>query len=220
MSDKKVTSKRKRSRPLEPKKAIKNPMFIIVLIVIFLVIISAVYYIFIMNDEEQDNPIAVIDTTMGSIKVELFENEAPKTCENFIKLVNNDFYEGLVFHRIANLIPSEPNTHVIQGGGFYSDGINKPSPYGSIDLEINKELRHVDGAIAMARTTDPNSATSQFYICDGTHSFLDDDYAVFGIVIDGIDVVSNIANVQTTTKNGMQNWPVNNIIINSISIEN
>ena len=82
------------------------------------------------------------------------------------------------------------------------------------------EVRHVDGTIAMARTNDPNSATSQFYICDGPQSFLDDNYAAFGVVIDGIEIVRDIASVSTTTKNGMNNWPVKDITINSIVLEN
>ena len=71
----------------------------------------------------------------------------------------------------------------------------------------------------MARTSDPNSATSQFYICDGAQSFLDDNYAAFGVVIDGMDVVRDIASVSTTTKNGMNDWPVEDVTIDSITIE-
>lgn len=167
-----------------------------------------------------ENPISLIDTTMGMIVVELYEDKVPNTVENFIKLANDGFYTDLVFHRVANLIQTEPDTHVIQGGGFDIDGVQKESPYGTIDLEINETVRHVDGAIAMARTPDPNSATSQFYICDGVHEFLNDDYAAFGVVIEGIDVVRSIANVDTTTKFGMQNWPEDDVIINSITIEN
>ena len=72
----------------------------------------------------------------------------------------------------------------------------------------------------MARAGDPNSATSQFFICDGPQSYLDDQYSVFGVVIEGIDIVRSIASVETTTKNGLDDWPVNEIIINSITIEN
>jgi len=172
------------------------------------------------NNATGGNRIAVIDTSMGIIKVELYEDKVSITTENFIKLANDGFYSELVFHRVANLIPTESDTHVIQGGGFYADGTHKDSPYGTIDLEIHPDVRHVDGAIAMARTTDPNSATSQFYICDGVHEFLDDNYAAFGVVIEGMDIVRSIATVDTTTKYGMQNWPVEDVIINSITIEN
>ena len=160
------------------------------------------------------NPIAVIDTSMGAIKVELYQDLVPNTVENFIKLANDGFYDGLVFHRVID-------DFMIQGGGFETDGSKKESPYGTIDLEINEEVRHVDGAIAMARTSDPNSATSQFYICDGSQSFLDDQYAAFGVTIEGIDVVREIAALDpehTTTKYGMQNWPEDDVIINSIII--
>jgi len=162
-----------------------------------------------------DNSIAVIDTSMGTIKVELYEDKVPNTCENFINYANDGFYDGLVFHRVID-------DFMIQGGGFYPNGTKKDTN-DPINLEINEEVRHVDGAIAMARTNDPNSATSQFYICDGPQSFLDDNYAAFGKVIEGIDVVRAIALLdpeKTTTKYGMQNWPIDDVIINSITIEN
>ena len=157
--------------------------------------------------------VAVIDTSMGTIKVELFKDKVLNTCENFIKLANDGCYNGLVFHRVID-------NFMIQGGGFTADGTPKESLYGPIYLEINPEVRHVDGAIAMARTSDPSSATSQFYICDGAQSSLDDNYAVFGVTIEGIDVVRAIASVSTTTKNGMSDWPVDDVTINSIAIEN
>ncbi|MCK4347182.1 MAG: peptidylprolyl isomerase [Thermoplasmatales archaeon] len=160
-----------------------------------------------------ENPIALIDTNRGTIVIELYGDKVPNTCENFINLANDGFYDGLVFHRVID-------DFMIQGGGFTSDGTKKESPYGTIDLEINPEVRHVDGAIAMARTNDPNSATSQFYICDGAQSFLDDNYAAFGVVIDGMDVLGDIASVSTTTKYSMDNWPVDDVTINSITIEN
>jgi cyclophilin family peptidyl-prolyl cis-trans isomerase len=159
------------------------------------------------------NPIALIDTTKGTIVVELFEDKVPNTVENFINLANMGFYNGLVFHRAID-------DFVIQGGGSRADGTQKDSPFGTINLEINPEVRHVDGAISMARTTDPNSATSQFYICDGAQTGLDDNYAAFGVTIEGIDVVRAIASVGTTTKYGMEDWPIEDIIINSIKIEN
>ncbi len=169
-----------------------------------------------------DNSIAVIDTSMGIIKVELYENKVPNTCENFIKLADDGFYENLVFHRVIK-------SFMIQGGGFYANGTRKESPYGTIDLEIHPDVHHVDGAIAMARTNDPNSATSQFFIDHGSQPQLEpggvdpNGYAVFGVVIDGIEVVRAIASLdpeQTTTKYGMQNWPIDDVIINSITIEN
>jgi len=164
------------------------------------------------NNEHLDNPIAIIDTSMGTIKVELFKDKVPNTVANFISYANDGYYEGLVFHRVVD-------DFMIQGGGFNQDG-SKKDTNDPINLEIHDDVRHVDGAIAMARTNDPNSATSQFYICDGAQSFLDDNYATFGVTIEGIDIVRDIALVGITTKNGMQNWPVEDVIINSITIEN
>jgi cyclophilin family peptidyl-prolyl cis-trans isomerase len=159
------------------------------------------------------NPYAIIETSMGTIKIELFKDLVPNTVDNFLDLSNISFYDGLVFHRVID-------DFVIQGGGHYPNGTRKISPFGPIDLEINPKARHVDGAIGMARTSDPNSATSQFYICDGPQHFLDDNYAVFGKVTKGtMSVVRDIAEVETTTKYGMQDWPVEDIIINSVVIK-
>lgn len=222
MSVKGINSNRKRSRPVKKKSPFeKKEAKIGVLLIVIIAIIAGVAIYINMNAEEEENPIAVIDTSMGTFKVELYQDQMSKTCENFIKLANDGFYSGLVFHRVANLIPNEPETHIIQSGGFTADGTHKESPYGSIDLETSSDAQHVDGAISMARLgNDINSATSQFFICDGEQSFLNDDYAAFGVVIEGMDVVRSIANIETTTKNSMGNWPIDDVIINSIIIEN
>jgi cyclophilin family peptidyl-prolyl cis-trans isomerase len=107
---------------------------------------------------------------------------------------------------------------MIQGGGFYPDGTKKETN-DPINLEIHPDVRHVDGAIAMARTNDPNSATSQFYICDGAQDLLNDNYAAFGVTIEGIEVVQEIASVETTNYIGFDDWPVENITINSVTIQ-
>ncbi|VVB59282.1 Cyclophilin type peptidyl-prolyl cis-trans isomerase/CLD [uncultured archaeon] len=165
------------------------------------------------------NSIAVMNTTMGTIIVELYEDKMPITSANFIKLANDGFYNGLVFHRVID-------DFVIQGGGYYPNGTQKISPYGPIDLEINPDVHFLDGTIGMARTSDPNSATSQFFIDDGAQPHLDynssnpnpNGYAAFGRVVVGIDVVRAIAAVDTKTKYFMRDWPVNDIIIDSIII--
>jgi cyclophilin family peptidyl-prolyl cis-trans isomerase len=166
------------------------------------------------------NSIAVMDTTMGTIIVELYEDKMPITTANFIKLANDGFYNGLVFHRVID-------DFMIQGGGYYPNGTQKISPYGPIDLEINPDVHHLDGTIGMARTSDPDSATSQFFIDDGAQPHLEynssdpnpNGYAAFGRVVVGIDVVRAIAAVDTMTKYFfMKNWPVNDVIINSITI--
>lgn len=154
--------------------------------------------------QNQNQPVAgdtvVIETSKGTITVKLRPDAAPKTVQNFIGLVNKKFYDRLVFHRV------EPG-FVIQGGDPKGDGSGGSDA--SIPLEIKCKdgtmhegatapsscepiLKHTDGAIAMARTNDPNSATSQFYVTLGAQQFLDRKYAVFGYVTEGMDVVRAI----------------------------
>ena len=220
MSPKKRGSSRRRSRPVAPKKTNLNVKTILILAIIAIIIIISAVFLFIGNNSDGNNngvidgnPIAVINTDKGTIRVELFQDKVPKTCTNFIDYVKDGFYDGLVFHRVID-------NFMIQGGGFYPNGTKKGTN-DPIDLEINEEVRHVDGAIAMARTNDPNSATSQFYICDGVQDFLDDNYAAFGKVIEGIDVVRAIAEADKEAKYpGHTDWPIDDVIINSITIEN
>jgi peptidyl-prolyl cis-trans isomerase B (cyclophilin B) len=226
-----------------PRKRVGNPpqklqksslKWVYVALILIVVVIAAVAFVFLQNsssntqnnnESSTPNPIAIIDTTMGVIKVELYVDKAPITTTNFINLVNDGFYSDLVFHRVANLNSSAPSTHIIQGGGFYANGTYKQSPYGAITLETKSDLLHDDGAIAMARTSDPNSATSQFYICDGPQHFLDGSYAVFGKVTDAASmaVVREIGNVQTGTRTvqgqSMSDWPINDVVINSITLQ-
>ncbi len=164
------------------------------------------------------NSLAVMNTTLGTIILEVYEDKMPNTSANFIRLANDGFYNGLVFHRVID-------DFVIQGGGYYPNGTEKISPYGPIDLEINPEVHHLDGTIGMARTSDPDSATSQFFIDDGAQRFLEpggsdpNGYAAFGRVVIGIDVVQTIAAVNTMTKYGnMDDWPIDDVIIESITI--
>ncbi|HYP27745.1 MAG TPA: peptidylprolyl isomerase [Blastocatellia bacterium] len=134
---------------------------------------------------------AIIETDKGTVTVELFEDEAPITAGNFIDLVEKGFYDGLKFHRY------EPG-FVIQGGdprGNGTGGYTDPSTGRErrIQLEVSPELKHGDaGAVAMARSSDPNSASCQFYITLGPAAFLDMNYAVFGRVTDGLDVVKQL----------------------------
>jgi len=161
-------------------------------------------------------PIATVDTSKGTIMLELYNDKLPNTCENFIKLANDGFYDGLIFHRIDK-------GFMIQGGLQTPDGTTKTSPYGPIYLETNNEVKHVDGAISMARTTDPNSATSQFFICDGAQPSLDGSYAAFGKTIVGISVVRDIAddpNNGSFEPSPGGGKPYTDIIINSITISN
>ncbi|MCX9012628.1 MAG: peptidylprolyl isomerase [Candidatus Methanoperedens sp.] len=129
------------------------------------------------------NRTAILETVKGKIKFELFENEAPITTKNFIDLTNKGFYNGLTFHRV------EPG-FVIQGGDPKGNGTGGSGK--TIPLEIAPSLTHKKGAVGMARSQDPNSASSQFYICLEDAKFLDKNYAVFGQVIEGQDVASKI----------------------------
>lgn len=146
------------------------------------------------------------------IKFELYESEVPNTCNNFKKYANDGFYAGTIFHRVID-------GFMIQGGGFTQGMNQKSTTYAPINLEISPSLRHEDGSVAMARTNDPNSATSQFYICDGPQPSLDDNYAVFGKVVQGMSVVREISAVATETlPSGQADVPVSDVIIQSVTI--
>lgn len=134
-------------------------------------------------EQSVKNRVATIVTDRGTIKFELYENDAPITTKNFIELAQKGFYDGLTFHRV------EPG-FVIQGGDPKGDGTGGSEK--TIPLEINPNLTHKKGAVGMARSQDPDSASSQFYICLGDAKFLDGKYAVFGQVIEGQDVAEKI----------------------------
>lgn len=150
-------------------------------------------------------PHVIIVTSQGEIEVELSPDKAPRTVANFLQLVESGFYSGTIFHRVVD-------DFVIQGGGFTAQAQSKPSPLGNIPLEIHPELTHVDGALAMARTSDPNSAAAQFYICDGAQPMLNDavqqrqggrGYAVFGKTVRGMEVVRKIAALRPVNRGGV-----------------
>jgi len=126
---------------------------------------------------------------MGDMVVMLDGVNAPISVANFIHYVEADFYAGTIFHRVLD-------GFVIQGGGYTADLQEKPTEP-PIPLEVVPGLTHIDGAIAMARTMEPDSATSQFYICDGPQHGLDGDYAVFGVLVEGFDVRDAISAVAT-----------------------
>jgi peptidyl-prolyl cis-trans isomerase B (cyclophilin B) len=133
---------------------------------------------------QNENRTAVIETDKGVIKFTLHEDLAPITTANFIELVQRNFYDGLKFHRV------EPN-FVIQGGCPHGTGMGGSGK--NIPLEVSANLKHGDaGAVAMARASDPNSASSQFYITLAPTPFLDMNYAVFGRVIEGMEVAQQI----------------------------
>ena len=135
----------------------------------------------------EKNPVVVMETSLGTIELELYWKETPKTAENLLRLVNSKFYDGLTFHRIV------PN-FVIQGGDPLGDGTGGPGYMIPFEQATTKHLR---GSLGMARSQDPNSAGSQFYICLKDIPHLDGNYVVFGKVIKGMDVVDKIAQVPT-----------------------
>tara|TARA_B110000858_G_scaffold162625_1_gene187781 strand:+ start:2754 stop:3263 length:510 start_codon:yes stop_codon:yes gene_type:complete len=163
----------------------------------------------------QDNPIVVIETNKGIIKIELWADKAPISVENFLRYTDNNYFDGLVFHRV---IPG----FMIQGGGFSPDMVQK-STYDSIKNEASATVPNNRGTLAMARTNAVHSATSQFFInlVDNSNLNHTDEtsrgfgYAVFGKVIEGMDVVDVVAQVETGTTRGYQNVPTEPVIITS-----
>ncbi|MDG1837854.1 MAG: peptidylprolyl isomerase [Phycisphaerales bacterium] len=134
-------------------------------------------------------PTATIETTAGTLTLELWDDVAPKHVENFQKLARDGFYDGVSFHRIIK-------NFMIQGG--CPDGTGSGGPGWTIDAEFN-DREHHEGVLSMARTADPNSAGSQFFICLGRDhcQHLDGSYTAFGKITDGIDVVRTIGSVET-----------------------
>lgn len=165
------------------------------------------------NVETPENtPIATIEVKdFGTIKAELYPNIAPNTVNNFISLANNGFYNNLTFHRIIK-------GFMIQGGDPKGDGTGGPGY--SIKGEfknngVNNPLKHTKGVLSMARSNKPDSAGSQFFIVSGKADHLDGDYAAFGKVISGLDVVEKIESVKT----GKNDKPETPVVIESISVE-
>lgn len=167
----------------------------------------------------QDNPVIVIDTTLGAIKIELRPDLTPITVENFLRYIENDYFDGLVFHRIIR-------GFMIQGGGFTPDMVQK-STYDAIKNEANLGISNERGTIAMARTNVVDSATSQFFINlvnNGRLDFQNESpqgwgYTAFGNVIEGMDIVDVIATIPTGASRGYQDVPLEPVLINSVSLE-
>ncbi len=168
---------------------------------------------------ENNMPIATISTSAGEIIIELDKENAPISVDNFISLANSGYYTNTIFHRIIE-------GFMVQGGGLDADMQNKPSESAAIKSEANNGLKNDRGTIAMARTMDPHSATSQFFINHADNDFLNFSsettqgwgYAVFGKVIEGMEVVDSIALSPTMVVSGYQDAPANPVTINSVSI--
>ena len=158
----------------------------------------------------------VMTTNQGEIRIELDHAKAPKTCENFEQYVRDGFFDGTIFHRVI------PN-FMIQGGG-YTPEMQRKDTLDPIQNEADNGLKNKRGTIAMARTGNPHSATAQFFINVSNNKFLDHPgqdgwgYCVFGKVVSGMDVVNKIKGVDTTSRAGHQDVPVEDIVIEKAEI--
>jgi cyclophilin family peptidyl-prolyl cis-trans isomerase len=167
----------------------------------------------------ENNPVVLMSTNMGDIRIELDAGKAPITTKNFLDYVSGGHYDGLIFHRV---IPG----FMIQGGGMDS-GMNEKQHGAPIKNEAANGLKNNTGTIAMARTNVVDSATSQFFINVKNNDFLNHrstapvefGYAVFGRVIEGMDVVHSIEKVRTGNRGGHQDVPVEAVVINKAQIE-
>jgi len=159
-----------------------------------------------------------ISTTMGNIQLELDKKKAPKTIENFKAYIDSGHYEGTIFHRVIE-------DFMIQGGGLDTD-MNTKTTMDSIENEADNGLSNLEGTVAMARTVEPHSASSQFFINTTDNAFLDHrsktedgwGYCVFGKVVDGMDIIEKIEEISTTSRSGYQDVPEEVILIETIKI--
>ena len=157
-------------------------------------------------------------TTLGNIEIELYDQKAPVSAKNFENYIKSNFYNGTIFHRV---IPG----FMIQGGGLESNMKEKPTA-APIKNEASNGLSNTRGTLAMARTSNPNSATSQFFINVADNAFLDYTsptpqgwgYAVFGRVVEGMDIVDVIAKQKTGNRSGHADVPTNNVVIESMAV--
>ncbi len=164
------------------------------------------------------NPKVLIETSKGNITVELDAEKAPKTVENFLGYVTDGFYKDTIFHRVIA-------GFMVQGGGMNAD-LSEKTVKASIKNEANNGLKNTRGTIAMARTPDPDSASSQFFINVVDNDFLNFrsetpqgwGYAVFGKVTEGMDVVDAIAAVKTGEKNGVPDVPVDAVVMKNVTV--
>ena len=161
-----------------------------------------------------ENPQIILETSSGKIILELYPARAPETVKNFIAYIDSEFYDATVFHRVIS-------NFMIQGGGLTADMKPKTTQM-PIKNEADNGLNNERGTIAMARTADPDSATAQFFINTVNNEFLNHKskdskgwgYAVFGRVVEGMDVVDAIASVKTGTRSAYRDVPIESVVIN------
>jgi len=199
-------------------------------IAVLIIIVTAVASIFFLSPigqkdqtdyypEEDQMSLVTISTSAGDIHLELDADNAPITVANFLKLAEDGYYSGTIFHRIID-------GFMVQGGGLDENMTPKPTNTDPILNEANNGLKNDRGSIAMARTMDPHSATGQFFINHKDNDFLNHTaetsqgwgYAVFGSVIDGMDVVDQIALTTTSTVGGYADAPLEPTVINSVTV--
>ena len=168
------------------------------------------------DEAAEGNPKVTMHTSKGDIRIELYRDQAPVTVENFLQYARDGFYDGTIFHRVISHF-------MIQGGGFTADGERKQTRE-PIENEADNGMKNLRGTVAMARTNDPHSATAQFFINvelnpnldhKGTANSRDWGYAVFGHVIEGMEVVDDIRFVPTDNRD----WPLEPVVIESVEIE-
>ena len=189
------------------KKIIDLKIFSSVYFAIMMAIISLILIgVFIMN-YEKETEVAVISTNYGDMVVEFYPDVAPMHVESFVALANEQYFDGTTFHRVITdfvIQGGDPNSKLEnrslhgtggRAGKFFGIGDENDSSTWLIPQEFNS-IPHEKGILSMARTNDPNSASSQFFVCHGDPSFLDNNYTVFGKVIQGLEVIDSIANVE------------------------
>ena len=187
---------------------------------IYTIFLSLMAFSSVVEISAQNNPVVVMETSLGPLTIELYPEQAPITVENFLAYVNDGFYEGTVFHRV---IPD----FMIQGGGFTPEMMQK-STRAEIENEAANGLKNERGTLAMARLNTPHSATAQFFINHGSNNtFLDHSgtspqdfgYAVFGRVTAGLDVLELISGVSTGRQGPHENVPNEPIVISSVVVQ-
>lgn len=180
---------------------------------IFTLLLAANSYVF------ADNPNVRMETTKGTVLIELYPDKAPRTVENFLRYVNAGKYDGTIFHRVIK-------DFMNQGGGYTPD-FKKVETFAPIQNEADNGLKNTRGTIAMARTGDPHSATNQFFINTADNAFLDHTdktmrgwgYCVFGTIVDGMDVMDRIARIKTGAGGPLnQDVPQEEILIQKVSV--
>lgn len=164
------------------------------------------------------NPRVALETSKGRIVIELFPEKAPKTVESFLKYVRSGHYDGTIFHRVID-------GFMVQGGAVMPNMTSKPCAT-TVENEASNGLKNERGTVAMARTSDPHSASCQFFVNVVTNKFLDHTaktpqgwgYTVFGKVVEGMDAADAIAKVKTGTKSGAQDVPLEPVVITKVTV--